>query len=80
MVYIMYILLPIAFVPRAARVNLCEGQELVLFLSFPAEDGVQGSPGEGNEQPSFIEGRAGMGSTGFRRRCGLRLSSPLFWA
>lgn len=45
----MYILLFIAFVPRVPRGDLSKGQELVLSLPLPSEEGMQGSPGEGDE-------------------------------
>lgn len=54
MVWIVYILLPTAFVPRTTRKDLSEGQELVLTLPLPDEESMQGSPGEGDEQPGFV--------------------------
>lgn len=57
----MYILFPTAFVPKTPRKDLSEGQELVLTLPLPDEEGMQGSPGEGDEAARLclrVQGRA----------------------
>lgn len=63
MVWIVYMLLPTAFVPRTTRKDLSEGQELVLTLPLPDEESMQGSPGEGDEAARLclrVQGRAGQ--------------------